>query len=219
MEQLSRSNNRHDYYLRLAIAGAGIVCFIFISWQMVTGGINGFDDAIRYFAYGTRGPVLNKIFIPITYLGNWEAITSVIVILILIPKTRVKIGIPVGVSELISLVIYKSFKILFARPRPDVALHLITQGGYSYPSGHSMNGLVCYGMLIFLVRRYCKNGRTANILTVLLTLLIIAIGWSRIFVGVHYPSDIIGGWTLGMAVLMFETIAVDEIVWRYNERH
>lgn len=90
-------------------------------------------------------------------------------------------------------------------------VRLIPQGGYSFPSGHSMNCIVCYGILIYLIRRYCPNKKAANILTVLLGLLIIGIGTSRVYVGVHFPTDVLGGWSLGLAFLLVSIIMLEKI--------
>ena len=74
-----------------------------------------------------------------------------------------------------------------------------------------MNCLVIYGMLIYLTRRYCRNKRIANIITAVLSLLILAIGCSRVYVGVHFPTDILGGWSLGIAVLTAAIIIFERI--------
>jgi len=218
MDQQLSLNSSYHYKLRLGLAGIGLLCFAFIAWQMTSGGVKGFDSAICGFAYGTRGPVLNKVLISITYLGNWQLITVLAMVLLVLPRTRMSIGFPFMITSICSVIIYKPLKLIFQRPRPDVSLRIITEGGYSFPSGHALNGLVCYGMLIFLIRRNCSNRRTANILTVLLTLLILTIGWSRIFVGVHYPSDILGGWSFGLAVLMIATVIYDAIMKKQREK-
>ena len=151
-----------------------------------------------------------------------------------------KIGVPIAAVAIIGSAINKVFKHTILRPRPDVSLHLIEQGGWSFPSGHSISGLLLYGFLVWLIRRYVNSGDSAcvgsansaetnctlannsnahcrlfgNIATVILTLLWIGVGLSRIYLGVHYPTDIVGGWTLGMAVMMVAIIIIEKI-----ERH
>lgn len=190
---------------------AGLACFAFIAWKVMNNQTGAFDNAVDYFAYGTRGPLTKALLIPITYIGNWQLIVGLVAVLLVIPATRSKIGLPMAVTAACSVLIYKGLKLIFLRPRPDVSLHLITQGGYSFPSGHSLNGIVCYGILIYLIRTNCRSRKTANILTVLLTALIILIGWSRIFCGVHYVTDVLGGWSMGLAILMAATIIIDKV--------
>lgn len=197
------------------IVGGALICFAYIAYLITANDVLQFDTVIREWIYARRTPALNSFFILITYMGNWQSITLLAVILLLIPASRKKIGFPLVVTSLSSTVFYKLVKECFQRPRPDLSVRIIEQGGYSFPSGHSMNGLVCFGMLIYLVRRYCKNKRTANILTVLLIFMIVFIGFSRVYVGVHFPTDVLGGWTIGLAYLMtaiyiFEKIRGDE---------
>lgn len=74
-----------------------------------------------------------------------------------------------------------------------------------------MNCLVCYGFLIYLINIHCKNRKLARILTILLTLQIICIGLSRVYVGVHFPTDILGGWSLGLAFLTVSIIIYERV--------
>ena len=182
--------------------GTALICFGFIASQIVENPVISFDETIRYWVYENRSPLLSSIFIPITYMGNWQTITVLAAILLAMPGTRRNMGLPFAVVSLSSTVVYKVVKGIFERPRPELEVRLIPQGGFSFPSGHSMNCIVCFGILIYLIRRYCKNRKIANILTVLLTLLIIGIGTSRVYVGVHFPTDVLGGWSLGLAFLM-----------------
>lgn len=106
-------------------------------------------------------------------------------------------------------------KHIFMRARPDEVFHLVEQGGYSFPSGHSVTSVVVYGLLIYLIRKRCKNQTVKNILTVLCAALMIIIGPSRIYVGVHWPTDVLCGWLIGSAVLI---IAVT-ILERMNKKN
>ena len=170
-------NNKFKIY-GLVIFIATLV-FIGIAVGVKTGYLDGFDDAVRYRVYSMRSDKLTAFWKFITHSGDKFAIAA-----------------------LSSTALYQIMKYIFQRPRPDIALRLIEQGGYSFPSGHSMNCLVSYGILIYLLLKYCENRRLAKILSVGLGLLTILIGFSRVYVGVHYPTDIIGGWSLGIAVLV-----------------
>lgn len=198
-------------YIRWTIIGCALIFFGFIASQIVQNPVISFDETLRYWVYEQRSPLLSAIFIPITYMGNWQTITVLAAILLAIPKTRGDIGLPFAVISLSSTVVYKVVKGIFERPRPELDVRLIPQGGFSFPSGHSMNCIVCFGILIYLIRRYCPNCRIANILTVLLAILIIGIGTSRVYVGVHFPTDVLGGWSLGLAFLMGSILILEKI--------
>ena len=183
-------------------AVAGFVLFAIISYFVVTQDTLAFDTVIREFIYGFRNESLTAVLIRITYLGNWQTITLICVLFLLIPKARIRYGIPLSAAALAAAVIQWTLKMSFHRARPDLALHLINQGGYSFPSGHSFTVLIFYGMLIFLCRRNMKNKAAADLVTVLLSCLIPLIGFSRIYLGVHYPTDVLGGWSIGLCILM-----------------
>ena len=180
----------------------GIAIFAIIAYFIITNETLVFDTVIREFIYNLRSDGLTAILKVLTYMGNWQTVTFICCLLLLIPQVRFSIGIPVSFSSILCTVIYKALKVSFHRARPDLSLHLIEQGGYSFPSGHSFTNFVFYGMIIFLCRQQIKNKRTANILTILLCCLIFLIGFSRIYLGVHYPTDVLGGWALGLCVLM-----------------
>ena len=92
-------------------------------------------------------------------------------------------------------------KHIVRRPRPNV-LRLVEESGYSFPSGHSMVSMAFYGIVIYLVYKNVSNKYLKWTLIALLSLLIISIGFSRIYVGVHYFTDVAGGFLLGLAYLI-----------------
>lgn len=213
MEKIEHRNNRTKWI----IIGGALLCFACLAFRISSGGEPVFDTAVRNWVYDHRTPFLNSVFIPITYTGNWQTIVLLGVVLLAIPAVRKNIGIPFAVISLSSTVFYKIVKEFFTRERPELAVRLIEQGGWSFPSGHSMNCMVCYGLLIVLVQRYCKNRRLANGLTVLLALLIVLIGVSRVYVGVHFPTDVLGGWSLGIAFLTLALIVLEKVRGRSHD--
>lgn len=208
-----KKNSRGSIYAALFILL--LLGFMLVLYSVQTNRVSQFDDTIRFFLYSSRTPLLSSILIPLTYLGNWQAVTAISVLLILIPRTRFRAGLPSGIGALLSHSVNHMVKGQVCRARPDVIFHLIAQGGYSFPSGHSMTGMFFYGMLLYSARRMLlefdaalpeqlrkKRIYCARALTVFGILLIGLIGISRIYVGVHFPSDVLGGWLLGGALLM-----------------
>ena len=170
------------------------------------------DLSVQEAFFKLRGGISDVAAVFITHLGDTKTIVLLCLALLIIPKTRGKYGVPTTIAALMGLVIYKPMKHIFLRARPDVALHMVEQGGYSFPSGQSVSALIVYGLLAYLIRRHCKNPILKNVLSVICGLLSIIIGLSRIYVGVHWPTDVFTGFAIGGAVLMFVTIILDRLL-------
>lgn len=121
-----------------------------------------------------------------------------------------EIGGPVAIATGVGSIVQTLLKYAIARPRPDEALWLVQESGYSFPSGHATGSLILYIFLAILVGRLLilhARPISATVLRIVLAVLVVLIGLSRIFLGVHYPTDVIGGWLLGAAVLtLFVTL-------------
>lgn len=191
-----------------------LACFILLAWAVDSGRTDSFDLAAMQFFYSLRNPVTEAILIPLTHCGNWKVIVPLMLILVLIPKTRKRIGLPAALTGALGFAVYKVLKTTIARLRPDDSMWLVTEHGFSFPSGHTMNGLICYGIIAFLAWRVLHitgRSRAARWIAVLLGLLAFLIACSRPFVGVHYPTDVIGGWLMGGAWLLFATVCWDKV--------
>jgi membrane-associated phospholipid phosphatase len=109
-------------------------------------------------------------------------------------------------------------KLAFRRARPSVASEFITNGSWSFPSGHAMNSLVGYAMLAFLVRERLTNPRARVAVTVVAVILIAAIGFSRLYLGVHYLSDVTAGCLAGSAWVLACITAERYAIGRAHQR-
>lgn len=90
-------------------------------------------------------------------------------------------------------------KLAFRRARPTIASEFIHGNSWSFPSGHAMNSLVAYAMLAFLLREHLASTRLRVAVALVAALLIVAIGFSRLYLGVHYLSDVTAGYLAGSA--------------------
>jgi undecaprenyl-diphosphatase len=158
--------------------------------------IMGADRSIIMFVQGFEKPILTQVMKFFTFIGSGKSITvlAIIILVYLIkiarPRSEWVLFAFVVIGDGILNVVLKEW---FQRTRPD--LHrLISISGYSFPSGHSMEAFALYGVISFLVWHHLST-RLARILVVLCsTFMILMIGISRIYLGVHYPSDVIGGY-------------------------
>ena len=133
---------------RGVIFAAGLVLFVLLTILMVTGNLQWFDDPIREWVYSIRNPALTEVLKVITYMGNWQTITLLCIVLLLFRKTRLRYGVPVSAGAIFVTIFNRIIKLIFKRPRPEESLHLIEEGGYSFTSGHSITSMVVFGLLI-----------------------------------------------------------------------
>ncbi|NLD19481.1 MAG: phosphatase PAP2 family protein [Clostridiales bacterium] len=187
---------------KLFIIIAALTVFAAIFYWVTASKAGWLDDPVRQLFYSWRNESLTPFVKIITYMGNWQFIGVLCLALLIIKPTRVTYGIPVSIGAALVTLINKVIKHMVARPRPEDILHLIDEGGFSFTSGHSIISMFVYGMLIYLVRRNVENRKLANVLILLLALPMIFIGLSRIYLGVHYPTDVLGGWCLGIAAIV-----------------
>lgn len=168
------------------------------------------DYEIGAFFYDMREAGRTSAAIAITRLADREAqtIVTVVVTLFLLLVRKWRTGLWYGLTVLFGAdFLNGAVKEFYARVRPDQIDHLIEQGEFAFPSGHAMGSMIVYGGILFLILRYLASARRRLgwekwVLGFLFGLLILLIGLSRIYLGVHYPSDVIGGFSLGFAWLM-----------------
>ena len=152
-----------------------------------------FDSSIYETLIRFRCSFLDKFFKIITWFGNPVTIIGVVVIFIAI--FRNKDSLLLTISALDSVIVNTIIKHIVKRDRPNI-LRLVSESGYSFPSGHAMIAVCVYGFLFYLAMIRIKNKYLRWVSCFILGFLILGIGISRIYVGVHYASDIIAGYAL-----------------------
>ncbi len=136
----------------------------------------------------------------ITNFGGAIFLSIATIALLLLIKNK-KIGLSIFSNIVIITILNQLLKRILRRPRPT-EFRIVEETGYSFPSGHSMVSMAFYGYLIYLIYRYIKNKYIKWLLIVLLSILICLIGISRIYLGVHYTSDVLGGFLLSISYLV-----------------
>ena len=173
------------------------------------------DKAVQDFFFSLRGPLQDAVISTITHLSDTVTIIAFCIVLLLLPN-RNTYGLPVSLACLGGVAVYKPLKHFVLRQRPDTSLHLVTQGGYSFPSGHSVTSVIFYGLLLYLIQKNCKNETLRNVLSAVCGFLIVVIGPSRIYVGVHWPTDVLAGWCIGAAILIIAIAIVNKYMEKLN---
>jgi len=155
-----------------------------------------FDQTVISFIQDFESPTLTTIMKFFTYIGAFPSVFVIFLLacffLYFVLKHRIELLL-FGTVVIGTPIINQILKQFFHRVRPD--LHrLIEIGGYSFPSGHAMNAFTVYGILTFLLWRHIHTRLGRTVLIMISSIFILMIGTSRVYLGVHYPSDIIGGY-------------------------
>ncbi|MCT3398145.1 phosphatase PAP2 family protein [Lentilactobacillus hilgardii] len=184
---------------------AFIVFLIFMSGVLTHADwISNFDSQVSQLVRSDLTPKLTLLTIHFTQLANVIPVISftlgMTLILTLTDHFRAAVFLVInslGLSGPVNMLV----KHYVNRPRPTLH-HLVTVHSTSFPSGHSMSAMMIGGSLIIIANHLLKKRSYRVIFDILIGLLIFFIGISRIYVGVHFASDVVGGWSLGLCLLL-----------------
>lgn len=178
-----------------------LILFIFLSgkvieYQIMKQDITFYNILRKYFIKDSITPYMKII----TNFGGATCLITITILLLILIKNK-KIGLITLTNLVLITILNQILKIVLKRPRPT-EFRIINETGYSFPSGHSMISMAFYGLLIYLIYKKIKNKYLKATLIIILLLLILAIGISRIYLGVHYVSDVIGGFLISISYLI-----------------
>lgn len=198
--------------------GLPLTAFAVLAILIVNDLTTGFDSAIYYFFSSMITPQTTQVFIFLTNLCSPPFLIglSILLLAFFLFRRRLYPALAIPINLLLSSTINSFVKSVFNRPRPDIN-QLVDADGFSFPSGHSFVAISFYGFLIYLVARYCR-GRYKYPLMLLLLLVIPCVGISRVYLGVHYSSDVLAGFSLGGAWLAFYIFLAERIRHTWEEK-
>jgi len=192
----SIKNNKKWCLLLICLIG-----FLFILINVLNGNIKVFDTKIYESIIYLKSNFMNVFFKVITRFGDAEILILIAVTCLMFIKNK-KIGVSIAINlGSIGLINY-ILKIIIQRPRPPIEFRMVEELSFSFPSGHSMASMAFYGLIIYFIFKYVKNKPAKIIICTILNLLIMLIGVSRIYLGVHYASDVIAGFLVSIAYLI-----------------
>ena len=178
-----------------------------------------FDSSIQIAIRGDLPAILTTIFRGITRLIDLPIVISWAILLTVIfylKKWKSESLLVAGNLSLAGILIV-SLKHLYQRPRPEI-LHLVEEEGFSFPSGHSLAVTLLIGSLIIIVGQRVKDRTVRLILQILLGIYLVSVIISRVYLGVHYPSDVLASLCLGLGILFIEFPFYDKLrfQWRFT---
>ena len=150
-----------------------------------------------------RNPTITKFMKLVTKLSNTKFIiaASLILILMFYIRKKKKISILIVINLVFIVLLNQTIKMIIKRERPT-GFRLIEMTGYSFPSGHAMVSMAFYGLLIYLCKHLITNKVIRRLLITLNIIIMLLIGISRVYLGVHYLSDVITGYSISIIYLL-----------------
>ena len=177
-----------------------IIIFLLSIWIFLIfrNKIIGLDNNIYLLLNNLENSILTNFFKIITYLGSAYILIFLAFISLFFIKKNNKYKY-ISINLALAFLFNQILKNIFRRTRP-LFKHLVKESGFSFPSGHAMVSFCFYGLIIYFIHK--SNLKHKRIYEILLIVIIVLIGLTRIYLGVHYFSDIIGGFLFGLLYLL-----------------
>lgn len=206
-----------DMRLLAVLAALGVLVVVFIQIGRAVSGAQtrAFDEAILLALRTTPddpigSPGVTVAILQLTALGSGPVITVIVIIttLFFVLEGRWRYALLVAVCAIGTNAVMTLLKDFYERTRPTVVTQIDPPGGHSFPSGHSMISAAVYMTLAVLIARSLKPRRLRVYVVVIGAALPMMIGFTRVYLGVHYPTDVIAGWTAGALCALINGLLV-----------
>jgi undecaprenyl-diphosphatase len=171
------------------------------------------DQVVNLWFRTERFHGLTILFTTMTDLGGpiGMGLIAVVLTILLIRKERAS-AIYLALTTIGGLLLNVGLKLLYARARPDVATAIAVAQGNSFPSGHAMGSMIVLGAIGYLILRRRFTWKLKSILLAAIATVILLVGLSRVYLGVHWSSDILAGWSAGTVWLAATTVAFETLL-------
>ena len=201
---------------RVAVLLVASLVFVWLLGEVASGEIMRLDTmAYLLFVERLRSDALTPLMEAFTSLASVVVLAVLAAVIAALAPGKAP-GWCVAVNLVCVVALNTLLKYLVQRPRPD-GFRLISESGYSFPSGHSMVAMAFFGLLIWMVWRYHRRDAMRVVWCACFGLVIVMVGVSRIYLGVHYASDVLAGFCVSLVWLIFYTrvvaptfVAIDE---------
>jgi membrane-associated phospholipid phosphatase len=209
-----------EIFVLVGIFTVALVVFITIAKMVFEGKTQNFDNRSLVFIAGYVTNINTNVMQSFTFLGTHTFLIPANLLLtawFLFIKKRRWYSITIPSVALSSLLLMFILKLIFHRDRPVGPL-LQAAKGFSFPSGHALMSVTFYGLLVLIVWQHIKQTWLKWTLSAFLTLLILAIGLSRIYLRVHYASDVLAGFAVGLVWLLLSLWILSKVE-KYSKRN
>lgn len=212
--------HKHTHYTYASFA---LLLFVALGYMVkfYPEALTGFDSNIQTWVRGGLPAGLTRFFKTITMLGNTsvQAVIAILAVIWLYLRQYKAEAIFVGTSGVLASTMIMSLKYIYQRPRPSIT-HLVHASGYSFPSGHSLGTFMILGAIAIVLAQRLEKKESKIVVYAITGLLIFLVGLSRIYVGVHYPTDVLAGFTLAFGLLnaIYPTYDRIRFEWRFQSK-
>jgi undecaprenyl-diphosphatase len=201
---------------------SAIAALFFFGWladEMLDGDTRRFDEGVRNFVHDFAAPALTSVMQLASFLGStlFLIIFGVVIVIALYLRKHRRGAILFTITTVGSSILLFTLKLAFRRARPEPFFDTILPASYSFPSGHSLASLCFYGALAVILSDRTDNLRLQIIIWISAVTMILLIGISRIYLGVHHPSDVVAGYAVGLIWVM--TIAIGDKLVHARDRN
>ena len=202
-------------------ASFGLVFFVMLGYlvKFFPSTLTGIDRQIQLIVRHNMSDGLTSFYKFVTNFGGtvYVPILLSIVLVFLVLKKWYSEAIFISLNVSIVPILISLLKHIYGRTRPSLQ-HLVVENGLSFPSGHASTSLMFYACLMVLICQRLRNRQMKWLVRVLVCMFIVLIGMSRIYLGVHYPTDILGAWLMSGSMLLMTYPIYDEVrfKWRFK---
>ena len=202
-----------EIFILAGIFTIALIVFITIARMVFEGKTHNFDNSALLFISAYVTNIHTNVMESFTFLGTHTFLIPANLLLtawFLFIKKRQWYSIKVPAVALSSLLLMFTLKIIFRRDRPLTPL-LQAAKGFSFPSGHALMSVTFYGLIVLIVWQNVKQPWLKWLLSLLLIVLILVIGLSRVYLRVHYASDVLAGFAVGLVWLLLSLWILDKV--------
>lgn len=176
-----------------------LISFLIIGLYVIKIDGNVIDNTVYNFIISFKSKYTTLFFKGVTFLSSVLFMVVVSILLLLVKKIKYRKLMLINI--ILDVILNTCLKYIFRRERPRDIM-MVIENGFSFPSGHTMLATIFYGFIIYLIYKSDKSRKFKYVSIILLSLLILLIGISRIYLGVHYTTDVLGGYLISISYLM-----------------
>jgi membrane-associated phospholipid phosphatase len=198
-------------FVAFGVAFAAALGFARIAREVVEGETSEMDKVVELAVHSLKTPFMDHVMRAFTFMGSPFAVIPLAAAIIVwaVRKKETRAAVAFLIVLVMTEVLNVMLKHTFERARPTLFQEIETLHSYSFPSGHAMAAAAVYGMMGVVVARLAPTHRRP--LVIGLPILIVMIGMSRIYLGVHWPSDVLAGFAAGAFIVLAGALALDGI--------